>query len=171
MAERTCELKEDALLFYKGAHFTNRNITDKVATAILKSNPKNENSFVAYPKGYEVKSDGALLADAKIKLAHANQDVKKIRKEIVKVTKEIEKKAGGIEQLQEAYKLAQDNVKAGDDDKKEALTEIAEQAGKELEEALEGVDGSQVITKLNEQLEETESDVVKYQSLLNKRDK
>ena len=71
MAERTCELEEGKLLFHKGAHFTNANITDKVAMQILKASPVLEKSFKAYPKGYAVETEEAKVSDAKKSLVKA----------------------------------------------------------------------------------------------------
>jgi hypothetical protein len=40
--DRTCKLKEGELVFWQGNHYTNDNITDKIANAWLKSFPGGE---------------------------------------------------------------------------------------------------------------------------------
>jgi len=49
MSKRTCELKENACIFYKGAHYTNNNITDSTAVQMLKAFPGLKKQFVKLP--------------------------------------------------------------------------------------------------------------------------
>lgn len=50
MSKVNCKLKDNACVFYKGAHFTNANITDAVAAQMLKNFPALKAQFVTLPE-------------------------------------------------------------------------------------------------------------------------
>jgi len=77
MAANTCKMKEDVVLFYKGNHFTHVNITDRIASAMLKAQPILEKHFITYPAGYKPVSDWGEVIEAKHNLAEANKHLKK----------------------------------------------------------------------------------------------
>ncbi|TZF84514.1 hypothetical protein FW774_05870 [Pedobacter sp. BS3] len=53
MSEKQFKLKKDALLSYKGDHYTNANLTDKVAAEVLEKYPKMAKMFESTPAGFE----------------------------------------------------------------------------------------------------------------------
>jgi len=57
MTKRTCELKDNACVFYKGAHYTNANITDATAVQMLKAFPALKNQFEKLPAKPEAKKE------------------------------------------------------------------------------------------------------------------
>lgn len=50
MTKVSCKLKDNACVFFKGAHYTNANITDAVAGQMLKAFPALEKQFVTLPE-------------------------------------------------------------------------------------------------------------------------
>jgi hypothetical protein len=49
MTKATCKLKDNACVFFKGAHYTNANITDAVAVQMIKAFPALKQQFVTLP--------------------------------------------------------------------------------------------------------------------------
>ena len=172
MAEKTCELKKNVVLYFEGNHFTNVNITDKVARAILKGNPANEKNFKAYPKGYEVATEEAQVADAKKNLAKAREGVSKVKNALEQAEENIVKTTKATEELAGELKAKEDELAAADDNKKKALTAEVKKKQEEHDSILETqVEAEEKVPALKTELEEAEANSDKYESLLHKRDK
>lgn len=172
MSTRTCELKKNALLYFEGNHYSNYNITDKVAVAILEASPANEKQFKLYPKGYKVKTEEAKLSSVKKRLAGAYEAVAKTKAEAEKAEADLVKKAEAVEVLAEHLAETVKVLEAADDDKKEAAGKVAKEAEKVHDKALEDlVEAEELVPGLKEKAEVAEADVVKYEALLAKRDK
>lgn len=170
MSKKTCLLKDNALLYYRGAHYTNANLTDKIALSILKNTPVLEREFVEYPEGYKVKTEAPKLAEAKKKLAESKRRVTNLKKGVVKAEEAITAKEAQIETLADAAQGAAKALK--EDPESEDLKKANAEASGEHDKAIEELDDLK--EKLEEQkakVEEAEGDVVKYEAILNKRDK
>lgn len=172
MAEKTCELKKNVVLYFEGNHFTNVNITDKVAKAILKANSVNEKNFKAYPKGYSVETEEAQVADAKKNLAKAREQVSKVKNSMEQAEENVVKTTKATEKLAGELKAKEEELAAADDNKKKALTAEVKKKQEEHDNVLETqVEAEEKVPALKTELEEAEANIDKYESLLHKRDK
>jgi hypothetical protein len=172
MAKNTCKMKDDVCLFHKGNHFTHVNITDSVATAMLKSQPILEKHFIAYPKGYEPKSDEVKLIKTKKGLAEANKKLKATLVDLRNAEKAAKVDVEDTTKLQEQHVEAMDLVEKADDDKKKALQEAADKISKEVQEIIEGTAAIEVaVVEAQSKADEAAAEVDKFNSLLKKREK
>jgi hypothetical protein len=172
MAENICKMRDDVVLFHKGNHFTHVNITDRVAAAMLKAQPVLEKHFIAYPPGYKPTSDGAKLIETKKKLAEANKKLKKTLVDRSDAEKAVKVDVEDTSKLQEEYEAAIGVVETADDDKKEALQKEVDRMGKEIEEIVSGREKlEEAVAGAQVKVEEAEAEVVKFNSLLKKREK
>jgi hypothetical protein len=172
MAERTCELKKNVCLYHEGNHYINANITDKVAREILKQNSQSEKNFKIYPKGYQVETEDAKVSDVKKNLAQSREVVAKSKEAVKKAEADLVKQAKEVEKLAVVLSVEATTFEAADDDQKEEAGKVAKKAEVAYDKALEDlVKAEEKIPGLNEQVDEAEANVVKYEALLNKRDK
>jgi hypothetical protein len=172
MAENTCKMKDDVCLFHRGNHFTHVNITDRIATAMLKAHPQLEKHFTAYPKDYTPSSDEAKLVDTKKKLAEANKEHKAALKDLRNAEKAAKVEVEDTSKLREAHQEAVGLVEKADDDKKEALQKAADKIEKEIAEIEGGRKAlEEAVIEAGVKAEEAEAEVVKFNSLLKKREK
>ena len=218
--QKSCELKPKALLFHKGAHYTNANITDSTAKQILKQFPALENQFLVYPEGYEIQDPNVKLTEAKKGLGEAkrkigasirkknkaleilkekeaafneiSEDLEKNREEIVKVTEALEAKEKDAVEMKKVIETHEAALKGGDEaagKKKEKAEASLKVMTEEIEKGLDHVEklnesikepgeaeaeykqAQGVVSDLEVEIEEAESNVAKYETLLAKRDK
>jgi len=171
MAANTCKMKEDVVLFYKGNHFTHVNITDRIASAMLKAQPILEKHFITYPADYKPTSDEAKLIETKKKLAEANKKLKKTLVDLRNAEKAAKVEVEDTSKLQEAHLEAVDLVEAADDDDKKNLQKEADKISKEIEELVSGGEAlEEAVIKAKEKVDEAEAEVIKFNSLLKKRE-
>ena len=80
--ENEFELKEGILIFFKGSHYSNANITDKKTLEILKEFPIKINAFVRYPKNWkELIKDKEVKAPKKEAKELATEETKEVKTE------------------------------------------------------------------------------------------
>jgi valyl-tRNA synthetase len=172
MAENICKMKEGVNLFHKGNVFNHLNITDRIAAAMLKRQPILEKHFDAYPPDYKPTSDEAKLVDTKKKLAEANKEHKAALKDLRNAEKAAKVDVEDTNKLQEKYQEAVDLVEKADDDKKENLQKEVDKVQGKIDEIVKGREAPEdAVVKAEEKAEVAEAEVVKFNSLLKKREK
>ena len=172
MADRKSELKKGEVTMFNSVPYTNDNLTDEVALAMLKDNPGNENRFVAYPKEYKVKTEPAKISDVKKSLAKAKEAVSKGKAAMKKADSDVAAIEGNIVKLASNVQEAVKAEEAADDSDKKAAHEALKDAEVIHDKEIEAlVVAEEKVPKLKDTQEENDADVIKFQALLTERTK
>lgn len=171
MAKRVSKLKDDALIFYKGVHYTNNNLTDQVANTMLKTTPGLERQFEVFPPGYEPKESPPTIVQVKQNLGKSRAKVEKVKGDIEKAESELAKLEKEASDAEDAVEKAEKVLESADDDKKKKAEEALAKAKGESEEKAElMLKAEESLSELTVALDEAEADVEKWVKLVAKQD-